>query len=98
MKIGPLETKPVAAPQPVERKPAVAQGADGRPPAEASAQVALSPAATLLSKASADPAFDKAKVEQVTQAIRDGRFTIDAEVIADKLIRNAQELLGGPQS
>ena len=37
--------------------------------------------------------FDAAKVERVAQAIRDGRFQVNAEAIADKLIANAQELL-----
>ena len=35
-----------------------------------------------------------AKVERIAQAIRDGKFSINAEVIADKLITNAEELLG----
>lgn len=89
MKIGPLETKPVTPVAPVERKPAPAQG-NG----EASAQVALSPAASLLVGAEADPAFDAEKVQRIAQAIREGRFVINADTIADKLILNAQELLG----
>jgi negative regulator of flagellin synthesis FlgM len=40
-----------------------------------------------------DPTFDAAKVERLAQAIRDGKFEVNAEVIADKLITNAQELL-----
>lgn len=90
MKIGPLESKPAAAPV-AERKsqPATAQAGT-----ESSAQVALSPAATALAGAGTDPAFDTAKVERVAQAIRDGKFTVHPEVIADKLILNAAELLG----
>ncbi|HSM23104.1 MAG TPA: flagellar biosynthesis anti-sigma factor FlgM [Rubrivivax sp.] len=90
MKIGPLESKPAAAPV-TERKsqPAPAQGG-----AEPSAQVALSPAASALAGTGTDPAFDTAKVERVAQAIRDGRFTVNPEAIADKLIVNAEELLG----
>jgi negative regulator of flagellin synthesis FlgM len=90
MKIGPLESKPAAAPV-AERKnpPATAQVS-----AESSAQVALSPAASALAGAAADPAFDTAKVERVAQAIRDGKFTVNPEAIADKLIVNAEELLG----
>jgi len=41
-----------------------------------------------------DASFDKAKVERISAAIRDGRFQVDAGAIADKLIANAQELLG----
>lgn len=90
MKIGPLESKPVATPA-AERKnaPAPAQTR-----AEPSAKVALSPAASSLAGASVDPTFDSAKVERIAQAIRDGKFTVNAEAIADKLIVNAEELLG----
>ena len=90
MKIGPLEIKP-AVTAPAERKVS-ATPAGGQP--EASTQVDLSAAATGLSQAGTDPAFDTAKVERIAQAIRDGKFTINAEVIADKLIFNAEELLG----
>ena len=63
---------------------------------EASAKVALSPAAaSLVSEANAD--FDAEKVARIAQAIRDGKFEINAEAIADKLNANAQEPLGGPQ-
>lgn len=92
MKIGPIESKPAAAPV-TERmsQPAPAPAHDR---AEPSAQVALSPAASSLAGAGTDPAFDAAKVERVAQAIRDGKFTVNAEAIADKLIVNAEELLG----
>ena len=91
MKIGPLDNKPPVAPAAAERKGAPTT----LPPvAEASAKVALSPAATALSGPVSDPSFDEAKVERIAQAIRDGKFTINAEAIADKLIVNAQDLLG----
>ena len=91
MKIGPLDSKPVAAPAPAERKgtPAPAENK-----AEASAQVDLSSGASLLSGMSADPTFDSAKVDRIAQAIRDGKFEVNPEAIADKLILNARELLG----
>ena len=89
MKIGSLDTKPVASVAPVERKSGPAQGKD-----EPSAQVALSPAASLLAGAQAEPAFDAEKGQRIAQAIRQGRFVVNADVIADKLIQNAQELLG----
>jgi len=59
-----------------------------------SAQVELSPEATMLSHAAQDPTFDQAKVERIAQAIRDGSFSINAGAIADKLLSNAQEVLG----
>ena len=91
MKIGTFETKPPST-QPAERKTAAASSTKG---AEPSAQVALSTAATALSSPASDPTFDTAKVERIAQAIRDGKFKVNADAIADKLIINAQELLGG---
>lgn len=91
MKIGPLESKPVTAPASTERKGVTAPA---QPAPEASAQVALSPEASALNKAAADPSFDTAKVERIAQAIRDGKFQVNPEAIADKLIVNAEELLG----
>ncbi len=91
MKIGPLDSKPVASPAPAERKGAPA-AAENK--AEASAQVDLSTSASMLSGIAADPTFDSAKVDRIAQAIRDGKFEVNPEAIADKLIVNAQELLG----
>ena len=64
---------------------------------DSSTQVELSPEATMLSHASQDPSFDQAKVERIAQAIRDGSFSINPGAIADKLLSNAQELLGRSQ-
>lgn len=96
MKIGPLDSKPSVSPSSAERKTtseAAAAAAASKPP-EASAKVALSPAASSLSVSTGDAAFDTAKVERIAQAIRDGKFKVNADVIADKLIINAEELLG----
>ena len=63
---------------------------------EASAQVALSPAAALtVNDSNAD--FDAEKVARIAQAIRDGKFEVNAEAIADRLIDHAKDLLAGPQ-
>jgi negative regulator of flagellin synthesis FlgM len=64
---------------------------------DSSTQVELSPEAAMLSQASQDPSFDQAKVERIAQAIRDGSFTINPGAIADKLLSNAQEVLGRSQ-
>jgi len=96
MKIGPLDTKLAPVQTAPERKgsstaPAVASPL---PAAEPSAKVALSPAAAGTSSVAGDGTFDSAKVDRIAQAIRDGQFTINADAIAEKLIQNAEELLG----
>ena len=53
----------------------------------------ISSAGSLLAQASADPTFDAEKVQRIATAIRDGKFNVDADKIADKLISNAQDLL-----
>lgn len=60
-----------------------------------SAQVAISSAAQLAASASGadDGSFDAAKVSRISQAISEGKFTVNAKAIADKLVANAQELL-----
>jgi negative regulator of flagellin synthesis FlgM len=103
MKIGPLDSQPVTTTPaaPAERKGVTASA---QSTAEPSARVALSSAATQLTGAgaasatAADPSFDTAKVERISQAIRDGKFTVNPEAIADRLIINAGELLGGRPS
>ncbi len=60
----------------------------------AGSSVQLSSAAAGLLSAAGAPEFDAAKVDRIRQAIADGTFKVDAEAIADKLIANAQEVLG----
>ncbi|MFL6662344.1 MAG: flagellar biosynthesis anti-sigma factor FlgM [Rhizobacter sp.] len=60
---------------------------------DASATVALSSTASTLLSSGSSAEFDADKVARISQAISDGTFKIDAGVIADRLISNAQELL-----
>ena len=66
---------------------------------EASAQVAISSTASSLlqgvNESNAD--FDADKVGRVSRALADGSYVVNAEVIADKLISNAKELLTNAQ-
>lgn len=62
---------------------------------DSSTQVELSPEATMLSAASTDGSFDSEKVQRIAQAIRDGKFSVNPDAIADKLLSNAQEVLSG---
>jgi negative regulator of flagellin synthesis FlgM len=92
MKIGHLDNRPAVTQVAKERKTGSGDNATaGQTTAEASAQVELSPAA--LSAGGGTPEFDSEKVNRIAQAIRDGKFTVNHEAIADKLIANAQELL-----
>ena len=59
-----------------------------------SSKVTISTAATGL-MSGADGDFDVGKVSSVKQAIDDGTYKVNAEVIADKLIANAKDLLQG---
>jgi negative regulator of flagellin synthesis FlgM len=61
--------------------------------ASGSAKVQLSSTAQSLLEGT-DGGFDQAKVDRVRQAIADGSYKVNPEAIADKLIANAQELLG----
>lgn len=62
--------------------------------ADPSAKVQLSDAAAKLMSGADSAVFDGEKVERISQAIADGSYKVNAEAVADKLIANAQELLG----
>ena len=66
--------------------------------ADASANVALSSTASTLLSSGSTPEFDAEKVARMSQAIQDGTFKVNHGAIADKLIANAQEVLGKVQS
>ncbi len=91
MKLSSIENKAALSPTTAERKTAGSAGKASA--AEASAKVELSTAALTGAEASAQ-VFDAAKVQRISDAIRSGQFKINAEAIADKLIANAEELLG----
>ena len=60
-------------------------------------RVDLSPLSTqiaaLESRLAAEPGFDRARVDAIKQAIVDGRLTVNAEVVADKMIASALAIL-----
>lgn len=98
MKIGNINSTVATTAIDTDRRTATQQGATSpvakRLDDDSSTQVELSPEATMLSHASEDPSFDHAKVQRIAQAIRDGSFSINPGAIADKLLSNAQEVLG----
>lgn len=59
-----------------------------------STKVTLSGAASALFDGTVDGAFDEEKVNRIRQSIADGTYQVNHGAIADKLIANAQELLG----
>ncbi|MBE7939178.1 MULTISPECIES: flagellar biosynthesis anti-sigma factor FlgM [Ramlibacter] len=63
------------------------------PVAGASDQVSVSAAGAQLGGLGSSD-FDHAKVEQIRQAMREGRFHVNAGAIADRLIADATALLG----
>lgn len=95
MKIGPIDiANATAASTGADRAERRTQGkADPLSAGEPSAKVDLSSTVSALG-AGVDGSFDQAKVDRIAQAIREGRFEVNAEAIADKLIANARELLG----
>jgi len=94
MKIGQIDTKAIT-PASGDRKTSSSAGTGKSAGAstEASAKVELSETATSLNAGQAEGVFDASKVEKISNAIRDGKFQVNADAIADKLISNAQELL-----
>lgn len=61
------------------------------PPSDA--EVQLSVASAQLSTADDEQSFDSARVSEIKQAITEGRFTINAGAIADRLISSARQLV-----
>lgn len=58
------------------------------------ASVHLSELSSQLTSSVAGGDFDHAKVEAIKQAIADGKLTVNADAVADKLIANALALSG----
>ncbi len=93
MKIGQLDNQ-AATPAVNERRPAAGAASAAGSPVEASAKVALSPTVAQLASDGTAAVFDADKVQRIADAIREGKFVVNADAIADKLIANARELLG----
>jgi len=55
--------------------------------------VKLSPLAGEMQTAAARPPVDRVRIQEIKQAIAEGRFSINAGAIADKLIDSAREIL-----
>jgi negative regulator of flagellin synthesis FlgM len=107
MKIGHPADKPVApqatgsqgvAPEAAQAGQAAAAAvAPVTSGADASAKVELSSTASTLLSTGGTSEFNADKVTKVSDSIANGTFKVNPEAIADKLIANAQELLGKVQ-
>lgn len=102
MKIGssPLADLPGAKPGDATTPDAARTQRSAAPPglglglARAGDRVSLSSAASSASRlAASDAGFDAAKVQAIQAAIREGRFTVNAGAIADKLVAEAAAMI-----
>ena len=84
MKIGQLDNSPkLAAPAADARKSAAPAGSEQKAaPVEASAKVELSAAASLLAAEGNTADFDAEKVARIAQAMRDGKFEVNAGAVS----------------
>ncbi len=80
------------------------QAAQAKGPAPAAAapqpgvSVSLSDSTTQALSSGGGEVFNSEKVEAMKQAIANGTFEVNAEAIADKMLSNAAEMLGGAKS
>ncbi len=88
--------KSLGGPQAGESKPRL-PAANGPAPAPSADKVQLSSLSTSLQKAEAaianTPVIDRARVDEIRQAISEGRFKIDAGRIADGLLDSVRQML-----
>lgn len=59
-----------------------------------STSVSLGSTAAQLQSMANSPVVDAAKVAEIRQAISDGRFKVNTEVVADRLIETVRDLIG----
>lgn len=88
MKIDSLKPLNVGSPGRPAAKPASKATESG----ETTSNVRLSSASTAL--AIQEPEVNLARVQEIRQAIAEGRFAINTSAIADRLISSARELVG----
>jgi negative regulator of flagellin synthesis FlgM len=91
---GPQKTADKA---PAGAENAAAASAAAKPQAGEGVTVSLSASTTqaLSGAGSTSDVFNAEKVESMKQSIANGTFQVNAEAIADKMLSNAAEMLGG---
>lgn len=92
--LGPVSTKPAPTRAPARSDAAATSSSEA---ARGSATVNINPLASQLQslegRLAQEPAVDAARVAEIREAIREGRFAINPEAIADKLVASVKELL-----
>ncbi len=101
MKIGPsFDSKRVSALVP--NKTDAARPSPSSTPATPAAAVRLSELSTRLAdleaRLSGTEAFDQKRIDEIKQAITDGRFSVNSGAVADKLIEHVREMLAGKRA
>jgi negative regulator of flagellin synthesis FlgM len=76
-------------------KPVAPAAAAAKPAAAGTPQAGVTVTLSAAAAAEGGEVFNAGKVEAMKQAIADGSFQVNAEVIADKMLANAAEMLGG---
>ena len=70
----------------------------GQPASKSDASVGSSSLSSRLAEIQSSlsnvPVVDSAKVEEIKQAIREGRFKVNADKVADSLIESVRQMLG----
>lgn len=74
------------------------RNASAKKAGSASDEVQLSSLASQLLATESESPFDAGRVEEIKQAIAEGRFSINAGAIADRLIASARELVDSQQN
>jgi negative regulator of flagellin synthesis FlgM len=100
MKIDPTMKAPTLGAVPDERPRTTKHDAPSRQPGAATVQVSslASQLQSIDTGAEAGKSVDTSRVAKVKAAIAEGRYKIDPEKIADRLIESAREALRGPKS
>jgi negative regulator of flagellin synthesis FlgM len=88
------QTTPLNAAQPARRT----RGASAKKKESASDEVQLSQLAAQLLASDDEPPFDASRVASIKQAISEGKFSINADAIADRLLVSARELVDSRHS
>ncbi|GAA4327736.1 hypothetical protein GCM10023144_12660 [Pigmentiphaga soli] len=93
MKITRKGTDAIQGSRPMPGEPRAASTPAPAPGGEPDSISLSAMAARLAARQAGEPPVDVEQVERIKQAMREGRFTVDAEAVADKLLEFERDLL-----